>query len=297
MTTSWKFTLNCTRMEAEAFAGEQPALAHFEPPPVLMTSEPDPTRPDDWQIDVYTVGPPPSELVAAVVSLAPSAAGAYAIVQLDEQDWVTLSQAGLDPIEAGRYFVHTAVDVDKLPADKISLQIEAGLAFGTGQHATTTGCLLEIDAIVPAPSNALDLGTGTAILALAIAKRWPTANVTASDIDPVSIRVSLENIGINGVACGNGPGEIALIVADGLADPQLASRGPYDLIVANILAGPLIEMAPAIAGALAPSGKLILAGLLTSQSDDVEAAYRALGLVPLSRRPIGEWPTLLLSKP
>lgn len=297
MTNSWKLTLACTRAEAEALTLEQASLVSFDPPPVLMTSEPDPARPDDWQLDVYTEGPPPHALVAAIHALVPGTDGAHTLVELDDQDWVTLSQAGLDPVGAGRYFVHTAADAAKLPPGRISLQIEAGLAFGTGQHATTTGCLLEIDALQTAPQRALDVGTGTAILALAITKRWPAAYVTASDVDPVSIKVSLENVEINGVVAGEAAGEIRLVVADGLDDPVLQRRGPYDLVVANILAGPLIEMAPAIAGVLAQGGTLILAGLLTGQADGVEAAYSALGVMSRSRRPIGEWPTLQLFKP
>jgi len=296
MSDNWKFTLACTRQEAEALAADQPALMHFEPQPVVMTSEPDPARPDNWQVDVYTQGPPSRELIETVLALSPSAGGTYTAAQLPDQDWVTLSQAGLDPIQAGRYFVHTAADAHALPAGLISLQIEAGLAFGTGQHATTTGCLQEIDALQQAPANALDLGTGTAILALAIAKRWPSALVTASDIDPIAVNVSLQNIEINGVRKGEAPGEIALVVADGLGDPLLARRGPYDLIVANILAGPLIEMAGPIAASLKPNGTLILAGLLETQADDVEAAYERLGLSPRSRRQIGDWPTLLLTR-
>ena len=293
MTKTWKLTLACTRAEAETFAGDPPHLAQFEPPPVFMTSEPDERRPDAWQLDVYTEGHPPQALIEAVLATAPSAGGGYALVEVEEEDWVTLSQAGLEPVVAGRFFVHTAADAALCPDDAIGLQIEAGLAFGTGQHATTTGCLFEIDAIDKPPTNALDLGTGTAILALAIKKRWPGARVAASDIDPIAIKVSRENLAVNGVS----ESELPLFVADGLGDAELSGRAPYDLIVANILAGPLVEMAPAVADALAPGGTLVLAGLLTSQADDVEAAYQARGLEPRSRRPVGDWPTLRLSKP
>jgi ribosomal protein L11 methyltransferase len=292
MTRSWKLTLACSRREAEALTGDVPSLASFDPAPVLMTSEPDERLPDDWQLDVYTEGHPSQALIEAVIALAPRAGGAYTLVELEDEDWVTLSQAGIEPVHAGRFFVHTAADVDKRPPDAIGLQIDAGLAFGTGQHATTTGCLLEIDALDKAPQNALDLGTGTAILALAIHKRWPQARVAATDIDPVAIKVSRENLAINGV----GEQDIALFVADGLLDAALGSRGPYDLITANILAGPLVDMAADIAGSLAPQGTLIMAGLLSAQADGVEAAYQAVGLTPRSRRPIGDWPTLRLTR-
>ncbi|MBB4630908.1 ribosomal protein L11 methyltransferase [Sphingosinicella soli] len=292
--TTWKFTFACTRAEADLFTDDVPQLADFDPPPVVMTSEPDESKPDSWQLDVYTVEHPSLMLIETVSALLPSAGGAYTLVELDDEDWVTMSQAGLDPVEAGRFFVHTAADADTLPAGRIGLQIEAGLAFGTGQHATTTGCLLTLDALDVVPKNALDLGTGTAILALAVVKTWPEALVTASDIDPVAIRVSRENTEVNMVNIGDAKGEISLHVADGLEDAALAARGPFDLVVANILAGPLIEMAPSIAAALAPGGTLILAGLLAGQADAVEAAYRDCGITPVSRTVIGEWPTLRL---
>lgn len=294
--TTWKLTFACKRAEADLFTGDVPELADFDPPPVVMTSEPDESKPDDWQLDVYTEEHPPQALIEAVSALLPSAKGAHTLVELDDEDWVTLSQAGLDPVEAGRFFVHTAADAEKLPPGRIGLQIEAGLAFGTGQHATTTGCLLTLDALDFAPKNVLDLGTGTAILALAAAKTWPDAKGTASDIDPVAIKVSRENVEINGVNIGEEAGEIALYVADGLEDAALAARGPFDLVVANILAGPLIEMAPSIAAALAPGGTLVLAGLLAGQAEAVEAAYRDCGVAPVSRTVIGEWPTLRLLK-
>jgi ribosomal protein L11 methyltransferase len=293
MTSCWKLTLACTRAEGESFVEDPPALALFEPPPVFMTSEPDERHPDVWQLDVYTEGHPPQSLIEAVLALAPSAAGAYTLTEIGDEDWVTLSQAGLEPVEAGRFFVHSAADAARLPSGRIGLQIEAGLAFGTGQHATTTGCLFELDAHAVVPTRALDLGTGTGILAIAIKKRWPAAHVTASDIDPISIRVARDNLVTNGL----GSDDIRLVVADGLGDPALRVDGGYDLVVANILAGPLVDMAPAIAAALAPGGTLILAGLLAAQADGVEAAYAAQGLLPRSRRPIGDWPTLRLWKP
>jgi ribosomal protein L11 methyltransferase len=296
MTASWKLTLPCTRVEAETLTGEQPLLEAFDPPPILMTSEPDPSRPDEWRLDVYVAEEPSQVLIAAVRRLVPSALAPPVVERIVDEDWITLSQAGLEPVSAGRFFVHTAKHAGSVPAGALALQIEAGLAFGTGQHATTTGCLLELDAVQGPPRNALDLGTGTAILALAIAKKWPTACVTASDNDPVAIRVSAENIAINGMRTGSKPGEILLTVAEGLADPQLTARGPYDLVVANILAGPLIELAPAISGVLAPGGTLLLAGVLDVQADRVEAAYEHVGLVRVARRPVGEWPTLRLQK-
>ncbi len=295
MTDAWKITLPCTREDAESLQGDQPWLDGFSPTPVIIATEPDPAQPEDWRLDIYTEGEPPAALIAAVQALLPDA-DAIVTERLEMQDWVTLSQSGLEPITAGRFFVHTAADAELLPDGSIPLQIEAGLAFGTGQHATTTGCLQEIDALDLEPRNVLDVGTGTAILALAMNKRWPKARVTASDIDPISITVSEENIAINGGSVGTGPGEVALFVADGVAHQPIVSRAPYDLVVANILAGPLIALARDIADVMAPGATLILAGVLADQADGVEAAYREFGVTPRSRRPIGDWPTLLLHK-
>ncbi len=208
-----------------------------------------------------------------------------------------MSQAGLEPISAGRFFVHTAAHAERIPDGAVALQIEAGLAFGTGQHATTSGCLLELDGLSAAPGNALDVGTGTAVLAFAIARLWPQAKITASDIDPIAIEVAAENAGVNGIALGEGPGEVLLVFAEGLGHEHIVSRGPYDLITANILASPLMEMAPSIAAALTSGGTLILSGVLTSQAETVEAAYRAVGLVPAAHRRIEDWSILRMMKP
>ena len=219
------------------------------------------------------------------------------IEALGEADWVTMSQAGLQPIRAGRFFVHTPTHRRGIPAGATAFEIDAGLAFGTGQHATTAGCLEQLDILAGNGcefTNIADVGTGTGLLAFAALSLWPGAKCIATDIDPVAIDVSRDNAAINGVTLGHGAGELLLAVADGMDSPLLAARAPFDLIIANILAGPLIELAPDFAKALAPGGTVMLAGLLDTQADAVVAAYEELGLSSRSPRR-GEWPVLVLA--
>src|SRR5439155_4942584 len=188
------------------------------------------------------------------------------IEQLGEQDWVTMSQAGLQPIRAGRFTVHTPTHAPD--PDRINFELDAGLAFGTGQHATTSGCLAALDTLEQDGArfpNIADIGTGTGLLAFAALTLWPEAKCIATDIDPVAVDVARDNAAINGVKLGHGAGELLLVQADGMDSPVLAARAPFDLIVANILAGPLVELAPDFARTLAPGGTVILAGLLDMQ--------------------------------
>ena len=300
MSGSWKISLPCNRAEGEALGGDVPALMALDNPPVVIATEPDEDRPDNWEIHAYMEAQPDEVIIALLLSLAPSASRAdVSIDQLADDDWVTLSQAGLEPISAGRFHIFTAAHPGTPLPGQTCLRIEAGQAFGTGHHATTSGCLSALDALATAGrafSNALDLGTGSGLLALAIAKTWPAAHIIASDIDPISIEVTAENIEVNDAVVGTGPGEIALTVADGMADPVLAARTPYDLIAANILAGPLIAMAPAIAPAIAPGGTLLLAGLLSSQAAAVTAAYAKEGCHLVTHHGASEWPTLVLER-
>jgi SAM-dependent methyltransferase len=165
-----------------------------------------------------------------------------------------------------------------VPPDAIALEIDAGRAFGTGQHETTSGCLVALSRLKGAGlsfGNIADIGTGTGLLAFAALRLWPLAEVIASDIDPVSIEVSAENAAINRVPIGRARGEVELVVAPGLDHPRLKARAPYDLLIANILAAPLIELAPALSGAIEPGGRLILAGLLQTQAEAVLAPTAA----------------------
>jgi ribosomal protein L11 methyltransferase len=300
MTDSWKVTLPCSRAEAEALKDDISPLAWLDFPPVLMTSEADPARPEEWRLDAYFDHEPTAEMLGLLAALAPSAAGTVAVAErVEDRDWVTLSQQGLEPIRAGRFFVHTPAHRDSAPADSIALEIDAGRAFGTGQHETTTGCLIALSRMKAggaAVADLLDLGTGTGLLAFAAMRLWPAARAVASDNDAVAIEVSAENAAINGVRPGRARGQIELLVAEGMEHPRLQARAPYDLVIANILAGPLVGLAPSVAAAIAPGGRLILAGLLDHQAPAVAGAYRRQGMMLTGRVERGEWPTLVMRK-
>jgi ribosomal protein L11 methyltransferase len=300
VTRSWKVTLPCTREEAEALKEDISPLAWLDVPPVLMTSEADPSQPDHWRLDAYFAEAPSADMLALLAALVPSAGGAAPTVEeVADRDWVTLSQAGLEPIRAGRFFVHTPAHRDERPDDAIGLEIDAGRAFGTGQHETTSGCLVALSRLKDGGArfaNILDLGTGTGLLAFAALKLWPAARAIASDVDPVAIEVAAENAPANQVRLGRARGQVALEVAAGLDHIRLKARAPYDLIIANILAGPLVDLAPSVAAALAPGGRLLLAGLLDHQAGRVATAYRRQGLMLTARIDRGEWPTLMMRK-
>ncbi|MGB7405896.1 MAG: 50S ribosomal protein L11 methyltransferase [Pacificimonas sp.] len=297
MSDVWKISLPVTKADAETLSADLPAFAHLDPTPTLVTTEVDPATPDDHRLDVYIEGEPEPEFIVLLTELLPTSPRVEPLIELvPDEDWVTKSQEGLDPIRAGRFFVHTARDADAVPPDAIPLRIEAGLAFGTGHHPTTAGCLRAIDALETPPRNVLDLGTGTALLALGVVKLFPDAKVIASDIDAVSIDVARENIEVNGETVGERVGELALVVADGMAADALQRRAPFDVIIANILAGPLIEMAADIARAIAPGGLLILAGLLRDQEHDVVAAYTKTGLTHVASDPNEGWPVVTLTR-
>ena len=295
--TSWKTTLPCSRAEAEAIPFADEAFADLADPPTLLADEPDPARPDDWTLTAYTASEPDAGLLARLIALAPSRRAPPVVEALADADWVTMSQTGLTPVRAGRFVVHTAAHAAARRPGDLALAIEAGLAFGTGQHLTTHGCLAALDRLARTRdfTAVLDIGTGTGVLAMAAAKRWRRARVVASDIDPVSVAVARGNVRANALRGGRGAGRIELVAAAGLRHPRL--RGRYGLVIANILAGPLIAMAPQIAAAVAPGGVLVLAGLLDTQARRVAAAYTARGLGLLPQHRGGEWPTLVLRQP
>lgn len=211
---------------------------------------------------------------------------------LPDIDWVAKSLEGLRPVRAGRFFVHGAHDRDKRRDGDIAIEIEAGLAFGTGHHGTTAGCLEMLESVVAAehPRNALDLGTGSAVLAIALAK-LAGIPVLATDIDPVATDVAAGNARLNGAA-----GLVEAVTATGFGHPAFAQRGPFDLIVANILAGPLMELAPDMARHLTPDGSLILSGILDRQEEAVLAAYAAAGFRHMRTLHLEGWATIHLKR-
>ncbi|KQN93660.1 ribonucleotide-diphosphate reductase subunit beta [Sphingomonas sp. Leaf231] len=284
---SWRVTLPCTRAEAEAIdAADDLAIDA-----VLMTTEEVEDDRERWRLDAYCEHEPDAAMLAALVALVPSASGTPpAVVPLTSQDWVTMSQAGLEPIREGRFVVHTSAHPVETPPGGRAFLIDAGQAFGTGHHATTSGCLAMLDGLAARPIvNAIDLGTGTGLLAFAAAHLWPAAAVTATDIDPAAIEVTRENMALNQVD------GITLVVADGALSDAIGANAPYDLVIANILAGPLISMAPEVAAIAAPGAAIVLAGLLETQRQQVERAFTDCGctVVAVDRR--GDWSILRLT--
>lgn len=296
---SWKLTLPCTRAEAEYISGDVPALSLLDPEPVIVTSEIDEDA-DIWRVEAYFDGKPGKAVIAAIQREIASAANAKPVLEnMAEEDWVTLSQSGIEPVHAGRFYVHTQQNKGAPPAHAHAIRIDAGLAFGTGTHETTAGCLAMLDRMKGRGESfrhIADIGTGTGLLAFAALHLWPRSYATASDIDPVSIDVTRDNARINDVAVTQKPGGVALCVASGTDHEMIRRRAPYDLVIANILAGPLIELAPSLAEVTAPGGTLILAGLLERQHQAVARAYRRQGFRLAEAAPNGDWPTLRLVK-
>jgi ribosomal protein L11 methyltransferase len=244
-----------------------------------------------WEVGGYFAGPP-DEIGLALLAAA-HGARSFAVSELPHRDWVAHVRRELTPVEAGRFHVHGSHDAHAVPEGRTALLIEAAMAFGTGHHGTTRGCLLALDRLLTAgeaPGRVADVGCGTAVLAMAAAASLPAARVVASDIDAVAVDVARVNLAVNGL-----DGRVTLVEAAGLDHPALA--GPFDLVFANILLGPLVELAPAIGGALAPGGRAILSGLLAGQAEAVAAAYRGQGLAEEDRWEIEGWATLVLRRP
>lgn len=245
-----------------------------------------------WEVGVYFDEAPDEialDLLAAVHGADP-----FVVSELPEVDWVAKVRRELAPVVAGRFFVHGAHDAEDVPDDAESLCIEAAMAFGTGHHNTTKGCLLALDRLVDAgeqPHRVADIGCGTAVLAMAAARVFPGV-VVAGDIDPVAVDTAQANVTANGLM-----GRVECVMAEGFSHPLLHEAAPYDLVFANILKQPLIDLAPEMARHLAPGGRAILSGILTTQADDVAAAYDAAGIALESREDLGDWSTLVVRKP
>ena len=247
-----------------------------------------------WDITMHFVEPPDQDLVRALVTEAAGETAAQSIVfsTVETKDWVKASLADLKPVSAGRYVVHGSHDRDRVPPNKIGIEIEAALAFGTGHHGTTRGCLLLLDQVLHqrTPKRVLDLGTGTGVLAIAAAKTL-RRHVLASDIDARSVIVARENAVLNGA--GNW---VEAIKATGFHSPRFRANGPFGLVLANILANPLRQLAPQLSAHLTPGGFVILSGLLPHQASSVVAAYSGAGLKLLRRLQIEGWSSLLMQR-
>jgi len=267
-------------MLTEVFFEGEAAIAGYE-------------RPDGrWDVTLHFADAPDQARVRRFVTAAAGEEIAKGIGFdiVEAKDWVKATLEDLVPVPAGRFVVHGQHDRARLAPNKLGIEFEAALAFGTGHHGTTRGCLLLLDHVLKAwrPRRVLDLGTGTGVLAIAAAKALH-AKILASDIDPLSVQVARENARLNG--SGH---LVPTICATGFSAPQFAKAGPFDLVLANILANPLRQMATPMARHLAPSALVILSGLLTPQAASVIAAYRARGLVPVRHLRIEGWSSLLL---
>lgn len=244
-----------------------------------------------WEVGGYfTEEPDDMELALLAVAFG---AQTFVISEVPDTDWVDKVRRELTPVVAGRFFVYGSHDADKLPADAEPLLIEAAMAFGTGHHGTTQGCLEALDRLATegfTGRNVADIGCGTAVLAMGAARIWPDT-VIASDIDEVAVEVAEANVRANDLQ-----GRVICVEAAGFDHPDLHARAPYDLVFANILKQPLIDLAPDMAAHLAPGGYAILSGLLTRQADEVIEAYARSGINLLRKDVIGDWVTLTLSR-
>ena len=242
-----------------------------------------------WRIDAFPTGPEEAAQAARVLK----ASGGLIITvdPLADADWLEMALSGLPPVRAGRFFVYGAHDRGRAPMNAVKLRIEAGAAFGTGHHGTTVGCLIVFDRLLKHSRfpRVLDVGCGTGVLGIAAA-RTGSAMVVGSDIDPISVRIARENAALN-------QAKAVFVHASGLGDARIARRAPYDLVFANILARPLVGLAPSVATALKPGGRCILSGLLRHQERLVRAAYLGQGLKLESRLHRDAWATLVLRKP
>lgn len=299
MARIWKITAHAPRPAVEAALLAHEEARDWDPDVVLAGSEISEDRPDDWRIEAWLPREPDAADRAAVAALFGKDAPELAIEELPDADWVTQSQQVLVPISTGRFHVHSPDHPPRREPGIRDFVIPASQAFGTGQHATTAGCLAMLTRMKRQGTvvrNLVDIGTGTGLLAFAALDLWPRALATASDIDPVCVGVVEENARTNGMALGARGGELTMLVAEGMDHPLLRARAPYDLVIANILAGPLIELAPAFARAVIAGGSLLLAGLLTEQEAAVRAAYRRAGFRLAARLHNGDWSILWLRR-
>lgn len=244
-----------------------------------------------WEVGAYFVETPDEAGLALFAVM--FEAKPFVVSELPEVDWVAHVKRELSPVQAGRFFVYGSHDADQVPDGSIALLIEAAMAFGTGHHGTTLGCLKALDHLANdgfVGENVADIGCGTAVLAMAAARIWPNP-VLASDIDMQAVDVAKAN-----VACNDLEGRVICVEAAGFDVPELQQAAPFDLVFANILKGPLISLAPDMADSIVAGGYAILSGILNEQADDVVAVYAQNGFNLVRRDEIVEWTTLIVQK-
>lgn len=244
-----------------------------------------------WEVGGYFEEAPDTAALAVLATA--MGAKEFVVSELPETDWVAHVRRELAPVEAGRFFVYGSHDADKVPEDCEPLLIEAAMAFGTGHHGTTLGCLRALDRLAQdgfVGRNVIDVGCGTAVLAMGAARIWPDM-VLASDIDEVAVDVAQANVVANGL-----DGRVTCVEAAGFDHPTLADAAPFDLVFANILKGPLVALAPDMTAAMVPEGYAILSGILNEQADEVIEVYARSGINLHHRESIGDWTTITLRK-
>ena len=281
-----QITARGPRAEAEAAAASIDADPRLEASAYAILEEDE--AKGVWRLDIYPTSDEEADAFLGLLTARPALQ--VASQPLADADWLALALSGLPPVKAGRFFVFGAHDRGRIPANAVGLRIEAGAAFGTGHHGTTTGCLLAYDALLKARrfARVLDVGAGTGVLAIA-ATRTGSRRAVGTDIDPVSVRIARENARLNHARA-------RFVRADGLMHRSVAEAEPYDLVFANILARPLVRLAPGIRHALKPGGIAILSGLLRGQQRFVLAAYLGRGF-RLRRRILRDaWATLVLER-
>ncbi|MEB8388997.1 50S ribosomal protein L11 methyltransferase [Rhodobacteraceae bacterium KMM 6894] len=282
-----------SKSSAEALAD---AMEHLTPEPTGIGT----TEVEDgsglWEVGGYFEDAPDIAGLALLAEM--HGARPFAISELPDTDWVAHVKRELSPVVAGRFFVYGSHDADQVPATSQPLLIEAAMAFGTGHHGTTKGCLEALDRLAEewaadgfTPRAVADIGCGTAVLAMGAARIWPETTIIASDIDRVAVDVAEVNVTANDLG-----GRVRCIEATGLDHPELEAAAPFDLIFANILKAPLMALAPDITARLAPEGHVILSGILNEQADEVIEVYTQLGNSMTQRHEIGEWTTTVLRK-
>ena len=298
--TSWKLSVYAPKPDVQAalLAHEMAEeLGTWDGEIVLSGREIAEDKPQDWVLEAWIERKPGVREKKAIAALFDGKAPKITSEKLPDEDWLTISQQGVEPIFAGSFHIRTPEYAPR--EDLTDIVIPASQAFGTGQHETTAGCLEMLDAMKRSgviARNIADIGTGTGLLAFAARALWPRALQTASDIDEVCANVVADNATLNDVPLGAKAGEVTMVIAPGTDHPLIKARGPYDLLIANILAGPLVELAPDFGRAVVPGGNLLLAGLLETQEPRIRKAYRAQGFRLAARLVNGDWSILWLRK-
>ncbi|MBT4284788.1 MAG: 50S ribosomal protein L11 methyltransferase [Rhodobacteraceae bacterium] len=288
MSTFTAFTTLLGKENASAL-GE--ALESLDPAPVGIGVFEIEDKSNTWEVGGYYTKKP-NEIELTLLSFA-YGAKPFTFSDVPDQDWVSHVQRNLPPVEAGRFFLFGNHDAHKVPKSSIGLLIEASMAFGTGQHGTTKGCLLVLNDLITegvSPKKIIDIGCGTAVLAMAAAKIWDET-IIASDIDPTAVAVTKINLISNKLEQ-----KVSCIQSKGFSHPSISEEGPYDLIFANILKGPLIDMVPEFSEHCAFGGTIILSGLLNEQYDEVLRAYIRAGFKLIQKKSLGEWMTLRMQR-